>query len=154
VSGGKEYNFAVAYFRRAVNTGKHMNMKKHKFSLAGIFLLLVGINMNVNAEQTAIEWAPFIKVSGVTDEQLVASANVVNSDFLIKQKGFIKRELIKKSDNEYADVIYWETKTDAVTAGEKVNTCVKCSEYFKLMKMGEKAGEGFSHYIIIKSWKR
>ena len=25
------------------------------------------------------EWAPFIKASGVTDEQLVVSANVVNS---------------------------------------------------------------------------
>ncbi len=110
--------------------------------------------MNVSAGEAAVEWAPFIKNSGVTDEQLVAKANVVNSDFLIKQKGFIKRELIKKNDNEYADVIYWKTKTDAVVAGEKVNSCDKCSEYFKLMKMGEKAGEGFSHYIIIKSWKR
>lgn len=131
-----------------------MNLKKHKFALAGIFLSLVGINMDVNAGETAIEWAPFIKASAVTDEKLVTAANVVNSDFLIKQKGFIKRELIKKNDHEYADVIYWETKTDAVTAGEKVNTCVKCGEYFKLMEMGEKAGEGFSHYTIIKSWKR
>jgi len=131
-----------------------MNIKKYKLILAGIFLSLVGITMNVNAEETTIEWAPFIKASGVTDEQLIATANVVNSDFLIKQKGFIKRELIKKNDNEYADVIYWETKTDAVTAGEKVSACVKCNEYFKLMVMNSKSGEGFSHYSIIKSWKR
>ena len=41
--------------------------------------------MNVNAGETAIEWAPFIKASGVTDEQLVARADVVNSGFIIKQ---------------------------------------------------------------------
>jgi len=131
-----------------------MKTTKYKLAVAGVLLTLTGINMNVTAGETAIEWAPFIKASGVTDEQLVAKANVVNSDFLIKQKGFIKRELIKKDDNEYADVIYWETKSDAVIAGEKVNTCVKCGEYFELMKMGVKAGEGFSHYTIIKSWKR
>lgn len=129
-----------------------MRTRKYKSAIAGIFLSLIGINMNVNAGETAIEWAPFIKASGVTDEQLVIKANLVNSDFLIKQKGFIKRELIKKNDKEYADVIYWETKADAVTAGEKVNTCVKCGEYFELMEMGAKAGEGFSHYTIIKSW--
>lgn len=130
-----------------------MNIKKYRLVLAGIFLTLVGITMNINAEETAIEWAPFIKSPNVTDEQLIAAANSLNSDFLIKQKGFIKRELIKKNDNEYADVIYWETNTDAVTAGEKVSTCVKCNEYFTLMVMDAKSGEGFSHYTIIKSWE-
>ena len=115
---------------------------------------LGGITTNVNAGETAVEWAPFIKAASVTDEQLVSAANTVNSDFLINQKGFIKRELIKKNEHEYADIIYWKTKTDAITAGENVSTCTKCNEYFKLMEMGVKAGEGFSHYTIIKSWSR
>lgn len=66
----------------------------------------------------------------------------------------MKRELIKKNDREYADIIYWESKVDANAAGEKVSTCVECNEYFKLMEMGAKAGEGFSHYTVIKSWGR
>ncbi|MBL4672390.1 MAG: hypothetical protein JKX81_09035 [Arenicella sp.] len=131
-----------------------MKTTKYKFSVTGVLLICLVANMNVIAGETAIEWAPFIKASGVTDEQLIVKANDVNSDFLLKQKGFIKRELIKKNDNEYADVVYLETKSDAIKAGEKVNTCVKCGEYFELMKMGEAAGEGFSHYSIIKSWKR
>jgi len=130
-----------------------MNIQKHKLTLAGIILSLASANLEVNAAETAIEWAPFIKAVGVSDEQLISAANLVNADFLIKQKGFIKRELIKKNEEEYADVVYWRTKIDAVTAGEKVNACAKCGDYFKLMNMGEKAGEGFSHYIIIKSWK-
>lgn len=131
-----------------------MKTTKYRLVTVGVLLTFLSINMNVTAGETAIEWAPFIKAPSVTDEQLIAKANDVNSNFLIKQKGFIKRELIKKDDNEYADVVYWETKNDAVTAGDKVNTCVKCGEYFELMKMEETAGEGFSHYSIIKSWER
>ena len=125
---------------------------KLRTALAVIILLFVGVD--INAGEAAIEWAPFVKAPGVTDEQLIVAANVVNSDFLIKQNGFVKRELIKKNDSEYSDVIYWETKADAIAAGEKVNSCVKCNEYFNLMDMGKKSGEGFSQYIIIKSWKR
>ncbi|GAB3484687.1 hypothetical protein [Marinomonas epiphytica] len=131
-----------------------MNFKKRTLILTSIFLSLATINMNVNAEGVAIEWAPFVKVSGVTDDQLVTSANAVNDGFLINQKGFIKRELIKKNDDEYADVIYWKTQSDAAAAGEKVNTCAKCSDYFKLMDMQKVTGEGFAYYIIIKSWNR
>jgi len=131
-----------------------MKITKSKLAIACILFAFMGINMNVIAGEVAVEWAPFIKASDVSDEQLIAKADVVNNDFLIKQKGFIKRELIKKNNNEYADVIYWETKNDAVSAGEKVSTCVKCGEYFQLMNMGEKAGEGFAHYTIIRSWKR
>lgn len=131
-----------------------MKTTKYKLVIAALLLTLMGVGMNATAGEVAVEWAPFIKASGVTDEELIAKANVVNSDFLVGQKGFIKRELIKKDDNEYADVIYWESRSDGITAGEKVNSCVKCGEYFELMVMGAKAGEGFSHYTILKSWKR
>ncbi|MEH6443226.1 MAG: hypothetical protein V7784_04940 [Oceanospirillaceae bacterium] len=131
-----------------------MKTTKYIFSFTGVLLSLISVSLNATAGETAIEWAPFIKAPGVTDEQLIEQAHAVNNTFLIKQKGFIKRELIKKDDNEYADVIYWETSSDAVAAGEEVNTCVKCGEYFELMETGEKAGAGFSHYTIIKSWKR
>jgi hypothetical protein len=77
-----------------------------------------------------------------------------NIKFLTQQPGFIKRELIKKSDTEYADVIHWNTKKEAVAAGEKVFSCVECNEYFGLMDMeaSANAGKGFSHYEILKEW--
>jgi hypothetical protein len=107
---------------------------------------------NINAQKMTIEWAPFIKNSQTTDQLLISAADKVNSHFLAKQKGFIKRELIKKNDNEYADIIYWQTKSDAIAAGEKVYTCVECNEYFKHMNMKQKTNEGFAHYEIIRSW--
>jgi len=106
------------------------------------------------AESIAVEWAPFIINEGISDQQLIAAADQVNSLFLAKQAGFIKRELIKKSATEYADIIHWQTKADAVSAGEKVFNCAECNEYFKLMNMeaSAKAGSGFSHYEILKKW--
>ncbi|PHS69368.1 MAG: hypothetical protein COB23_07060 [Methylophaga sp.] len=123
--------------------------------ILGITLLILAINANANAEGSiAVEWAPFIKASGVSDQELIKAADIVNIHFLASQKGFIKRELVKKSDSEYADIIHWQTKDNAITAGNAVGNCVQCGEYFKLMDMeaSSKAGAGFSHYEIIKTW--
>ena len=108
-----------------------------------------------NAESlVAVEWAPFIKNEGISDQQLIVAADQVNVVFLARKPGFIKRELIKKSEIEYADIIHWNTKADAVAAGEKVFNCAECNQYFKLMNMEASAGagSGFSHYEIIKEW--
>ena len=102
----------------------------------------------------AVEWAPYIKLSNISDTELVEAAEKVNADFLALQKGFLKRELVKKSETEYADIIHWNTKADAVSAGLKVEDCAVCFEYFKLMDMeaSGSAGAGFSHYDILKTW--
>ncbi len=127
--------------------------KYYKPLLVGIVIFLTSINSY--AEETiAVEWAPFVKAAGVSDQQLIKAADLVHSSFLAHQQGFIKRELVKKNDTEYADIIHWQTKANAITAGEKVHNCMQCGEYFKLMDMeaSSKAGAGFSHYNIIKVW--
>jgi len=128
----------------------------HKFLslfLLGITLLISSINANAK-DSIAVEWAPFIKASGVSEQDLIKAADLVNKYFLISQKGFIKRELVKKNKSEYADIIHWQTKDNAITAGNAVSNCARCGEYFKLMDMeaSSKAGAGFSHYEIIKTW--
>ena len=121
--------------------------------LMGVLLLTTSMVSNAKS-LVAVEWAPFVKAKGITDQQLIVAADRVNLEFLTKQPGFIKCELIKKSDAEYADVIHWNTKKAAVAAGEKVFSCVECNEYFELMDMeaSATAGKGFSHYEILKAW--
>lgn len=127
-------------------------------TLSTILITSIAMLINtslVHAENIeAVEWAPFIKNAGVTDQQLISAADHVNVVFLSKQPGFIKRELIKKSEAEYADIIHWDTKADAVLAGQKVFNCDECNEYFTLMDMttSASAGSGFSHYEILKKW--
>ena len=108
----------------------------------------------VAQEPVAVEWAPVVKLSEVSDDDLIKAADSVNADFLSLQPGFIKRELVKKSETEYADIIHWNTKKDADSAGSKVEECAVCAGYFKLMDMerSSSAGAGFSHYTILKTW--
>ena len=128
-------------------------MKTITTILTGVFMLASSAVSNAES-LVAVEWAPFIKNEGVTDQQLIVAADQVNVVFLARQPGFIKRELIKKSEIEYADIIHWNTKADAVAAGEKVFNCAECNQYFKLMNMEASAGagSGFSHYVILKEW--
>jgi hypothetical protein len=101
-----------------------------------------------------VEWAPFYIVAGTTDENLINAADQVTTDFLGVQPGFIKRELVKKSAEEYADIVYWRDRESAVAAGNKVEKCGVCATYFKLMDMqaSGNSGAGFAHYSIIKTW--
>ena len=124
----------------------------NRFTLLLTSLVLSLFTINAVADNPTIEWAPFIKKAHVSDDALIAAADLVNRAFLTKQKGFIRRELISKTSTEYADLIYWETEEDAVNAGNKVNTCAECNAYFTLMDMNSQTTNGFSHYRIIKRW--
>ncbi len=119
-----------------------------------ILASVLAVGASPASEPVSVEWAPFIKADNVTDPQLIEAADKVNVDFLVKQKGFISRELVKKSDHEYADILHWATKEDAVAASEKIKDCEVCSAYFKLMdfESSATAGAGFSHYSILKKW--
>ncbi|MCJ8339405.1 MAG: hypothetical protein MJK10_13130 [Pseudomonadales bacterium] len=106
------------------------------------------------ADLAVVEWAPFVKNSPVTDRQLMAAADKVNIEFLSQQPGFIKRQLVKKNDTDYADIVYWATAADAGNAAAKVQNCSVCGEYFKLMDMQASAtsGAGFAHYQVLVNW--
>jgi len=121
--------------------------------ILGIILLISAIHANAE-DLIAVEWAPFVKASGVSDQELIKAADLVNKHFLSKQKGFMKRELVKKNEREYADIIHWQTKDNAITTDNAISNCVQCEAYFKLMDIeaSSKAGAGFSHYEIIKTW--
>lgn len=120
-----------------------------------LVIIMLAISVVSNAQDLiVVEWAPFVKAEGITEQQLITAADLVNNEFLKKQPGFIKRELIRKDNNEYADVIHWMTKKEAESAGEKVFNCSECNAYFQLMDMeaSSNAGKGFSHYEILKQW--
>ena len=107
-----------------------------------------------NADSMTVEWAPFVTLPSTTEEHLLAEADRVHHTFLVKQKGFIRRELVRKNHSTYADIIHWKTKADALPAGKKTSQCDACSDYFQLMDMKKSAtaDAGFSHYKVIKRW--
>lgn len=117
-------------------------------------LIAISSSYTNATETNTVEWAPFLKQSQATTEQLITAADLVNLEFLSRQKGYIKRQLIQKSKDEFADIVHWETLADAQAAGEKVMSCDTCKSYFSLMDMSNSttAGSGFSHYKVLKNW--
>lgn len=131
-------------------------MNKIVMALAlSVLAMQANAQPKVNNLSVVVEWAPFKKLIHVADQQLIAAADALNLEFLARQRGFIKRELVKKSASEYADIIHWQSQADAQRAGLKVASCAVCLAYFELMdgQAGE-SGAGFSYYATLKQWHR
>lgn len=81
-----------------------------------------------------IEWAPFRLKDGVTDAELLAASDAMQVAFLQGQKGFIKRELVKGADGQWADVVYWISHADAEAAMPNAMENPVCLKYFEFLQ--------------------
>ena len=99
-----------------------------------------------------VEWAPFALKDGATESDLLAAAYEIERSFLSKQTGYIRRELLKKDDNNWVDLIYWKSKQEAAEAMKAVSTSEACGQYFSLMAGMDDAEGGVSHFERVKAW--
>lgn len=125
-----------------------------KFNRFLFFAIAVFFSSVVHAQTNSVEWAPYVLAQGVSEKQLMIAAERVQVEFVAKQKGVISRQLVKKNNLEFADIIHWQSKADVFAAAEKVNACGVCKEYFRLMDMTAEihTGSGWSAYEVRKSW--
>ena len=62
-------------------------------------LVTLSSSFSFAEDSSTVEWAPFVIKSQVTKEQIIDAANRVNLTFLAVQKGFVKRQLVQKSND-------------------------------------------------------
>ena len=62
---------------------------------------------------TIVEWAPIKLAAGKTEADLLAASNAFQQDFLAGQPGFLRRELVCKSDQDFVDIVHWRSAADA-----------------------------------------
>ncbi len=100
--------------------------------------------MNTPITIPVIEWAPFTLKQGVTEEQLLKASRELQEGFLEQREGFLRRELLKKSDREFVDLIRWNSRQDVESAMSKAMDHPSCRKYFELMQPsdGSEAGGG------------
>lgn len=84
-----------------------------------------------------IEWAPIRLAAGKTEKDLLAASETFQKDFLSTQPGFIKRELARKSEQDFVDIVYWRSAADAKAIMDKVQNSQACATYFSVMEMGD-----------------
>lgn len=84
-------------------------------------------------KETVVEWAGFDLIASCTEVLLLEVAARMDREFFFTQKGFIKRELLKKSASGWVDLIYWTSEQHARAALEKAPHYEVVQAYFQLM---------------------
>jgi hypothetical protein len=108
--------------------------------------------MNMTENNVTIEWAPFEVAADVSDEQLEKAAAELEVNFLQKQDGYLRRELLRGEGKQWVDLVYWSSPQAAEKAAKDANTSEAFLEYFSLMVGLEDAEDGLSHYRQVRSW--
>lgn len=106
-------------------------------------------------QNVIVEWAPFTVKDGVDDAQLIAASEALQNEFLSKQSGFIRRELLKGENGQWVDLAVWESREHAERAVQNAAESPVCFRYFQLMADADHddPGEGVSHFERIKVYE-
>ena len=85
---------------------------------------------------TAITVLASIKLAaGRTEADLLVASDIFEREFVSKEAGIVRRELVRKGDNEYIDIVQFRNKKDMEEVMEKEKTNTACHEFFSLMDL-------------------
>lgn len=88
-----------------------------------------------------------------TEQDLALASEIFQRDFLNGQDGFLSRDLVRRPDGSFWDIILWENqkKANAVFARAQVSQAAKL--YFAVMTFDAEANDpGVEHCTIVRSF--
>jgi len=131
-------------------------MKKYFVLLAFLASLQSAPVMASADTNVIVEMAPFTINQGVTEAELLKASEILQAEFLGKQKGFIKRELLHQGERSYIDIVHWTSKEDADAALKASETCAPCAAFFGLMEIPDanNPNAGVQHLRPVQFWQR
>jgi hypothetical protein len=103
-------------------------------------------------DSITIEWAPFRARPGVTDDDVRAAAAAIQGEFLARQPGFLRRELLRAADGGYVDLLWWKDAASAEAAMSKVGDSPACARYFALMAGDPSDPSAVQHLTRVASY--
>jgi hypothetical protein len=103
--------------------------------------------------EAVIEWAPFRMKPGVDETALLRSSEELQMQFLAKQRGFIRRELLRGGDGNYVDLVWWDSMDAAQAAMKAAAESPACNAYFSLMSLNESdPSAGVLHFWSVQTY--
>ncbi|HHI92957.1 MAG TPA: hypothetical protein ENK04_05490 [Gammaproteobacteria bacterium] len=97
--------------------------------------------------EKVIEMATIKLLPGKTEQDLLQASEKFQQDFVNGLKGFISRELVHVKDNEYADIVHWQSMEDAKAVLTQEMSSDACMGFFSLMEMDKENPEaGVTHF--------
>jgi len=100
-----------------------------------------------------IELALIKLAEGKTEHELIKASETFQEQFLSGQNGFVRRDLVRKEDGTYMDIILWESRAHADAIFEKAQKSEAVGMYFSLMDFDpENMAEGVEHCGLLTSF--
>lgn len=79
--------------------------------------------------------APIKLAAGKTEADLLVASDKFQKEFANAQPGLLRRELVRKSDGEYLDIVQFRSMEDAMAIIEKEKESAACHAFFAVMDM-------------------
>lgn len=109
---------------------------------------------DVPGDGVVVEWAPFRLAAGASEAALLEASDAIQRDFLRHQPGFVRRELLRGADGQWADVVVWADEPTATAAMGAAASSAACRAYFHLMAGGDSmdAATGVLHLHRVRAY--
>jgi hypothetical protein len=78
--------------------------------------------------------APIRLKAGIDESTLLAASDAFEAGFVRKQRGILRRLLLRAQDGSYADLVFFASKADADRVIEAESTSKECLEFFSIMQ--------------------
>ncbi|MDD9966451.1 MAG: hypothetical protein OXR73_09520 [Myxococcales bacterium] len=98
--------------------------------------------------------APITLASGVSEKELLAASDRFQTGFVDHQPGVLRRELVKKSEGRYVDIVLFRSIEDANDVMAREQESKLCAEFFALMDMSDAATQEMGPYVSLAVYER
>ena len=88
---------------------------------------------------------------GKTEADLLAASQKFQKEFASKQPGIIRRELVRKGNGDFLDIVQFTSMAAVEDVMEKEKTSPVCHEFFAVMDMGDEDGDDMEGVEICQS---
>jgi len=93
---------------------------------------------------------------GKTEADLLAASHIFQKDFAGHQPGLLRRELVRKSDGDYLDILHFASMGDMQEIIEREKNSPACHAFFSVMDTGADAkddGDGVEIYHSLATYE-
>lgn len=77
--------------------------------------------------EQAVEWAPFRLRADVAEAELLAASAAMQAGFLAGQRGFLRRDLLRRDDRHFVNLVWWESHDAAAAAMQAAGGSSHCA---------------------------
>ena len=95
---------------------------------------------------TVLEIVSFSVKDGIDTEAFLKASAEMEQSFAQKQDGFIERTLAKDANNQWVDVVVWQSMEAATNAAKNAMESPACAPFFGMI---DEESINMSHYSIV-----